>query len=95
MDISPAHSPQPYNLADPTDTAYNNFTDSSDVKVQSSVQSGDDATDVHSHFTVIKELSSVYGKVYEEQGLKEELFSLGLTSDSVNSSKKAFRGHRH
>ena len=95
MDTSPANSPPPHISADATDTAYNNSIDGSDVEVQSSVQSGDDVPDVHSHFTVSQDLSSFYGKVSEEHGLKQDLYSLGPTSDSMNSSQEAFHGRRH
>ena len=95
LDVSADTSPQPHDHAVKADNAYSDSIGESDSDEQSSVQSGDDAIDVHSHFTVSQDLSTFYGKFSEQQGLKQDLYSMGLTTDSEKSSQEAFHGRRH
>lgn len=95
MDTSHTDSRPPHNSADPADTAHDESIDDSDINVPPRLQSGDDATDVHSYVTVSEDISFFYGNFFEKQGLKQDLYSLRPSTDSVYSLQEDFRRRRH
>lgn len=95
LDVSPTASPTNEISADPVDQEYEQSMASSEDNIVSSESENQETTDLHSHFTISEDMSSFYGNFSEEQGLKQDLYSMGLTLDNSDSSPEVFHGRRH
>lgn len=96
LDNSPSHTPPAIYAGTPVDGEYSQSIASLDHDQQfQDFDHNREAQDVHSHFPVSEGLYSFYGNFAREQGLKQDLNSLGLTSDNVNSSEEFCLGRRY